>query len=58
MAKTHLRVIDRDHPPSRPLEVVGQGAIRAYFDDVCGRTMSHKVDNGCVNSDRLAFTQA
>jgi SnoaL-like domain len=54
----HLRVIDRDHPPSRPLEVVGHGAIRAYFDDVCGHTMIHKVENGCVNSDRLAFTQA
>jgi hypothetical protein len=54
----YLRIIDRDHPPSRPLEIVGQGAIGAYFDDVCGRTMTHTVENGCVNCDRLAFTQA
>jgi hypothetical protein len=53
-----MRIIDRDHPPSRPLEIVGDDAIAAYFDDVCGRTMTHKVENGCVNDDRLAFTQA
>src|SRR5450432_3381141 len=53
-----IRIIDRDHPPSRPLEIVGDGAIAAYFDDVCGRTMTHKVESGCVNSDRIAFTQA
>lgn len=53
-----MRIIDRDHPPSRPLEINGKGAIAAYFDDVCGRTMTHKVESGCVNSDTLAFTQA
>jgi len=53
-----VRIIDRDHPPSRPLEIAGAKAIGAYFDDVCGRTMTHKVENGCVSADRLAFTQA
>jgi hypothetical protein len=53
-----MRIIDRDHPPSRPQEIVGRAAIAAYFDDVCGRTMTHKVENGCVAGDRLAFTQA
>ena len=53
-----LRIIDRDHPPSQPLQFVGRKAIAAYFDDVCGRAMTHKVESGCVDSDRLAFTQA
>ena len=53
-----MRIIDRDHPPSRPLEVVGHDAIVAYFDDVCGRTMTHQIENGCVDGDHLAFTQA
>jgi hypothetical protein len=53
-----MRIIDRDHPPSRPREIVGGNAIAAYFDDVCRRAMTHKVENGCVNSERLAFTQA
>jgi hypothetical protein len=51
-------IIDRDHPPSRPQEIVGRSAIAAYFDDVCGRTMTHKVQNGLVNGERIAFTQA
>src|SRR5476651_869023 len=52
-----MRIIDRDHPPSKPLEVVGKSAIAAYFDDVCGRTMTHKVVDGLVDGDHLAFTQ-
>jgi hypothetical protein len=53
-----MRIIDRDHPPSRPLEIVGKDAIAAYFDDVCGRAMTHKVESGLLNGDRVAFTQA
>jgi hypothetical protein len=53
-----IRVIDRDHPPSRPLDIVGRGAIGDYFDDVCGRTMTHRVERGILDGDRLAFTQA
>ena len=52
-----MRIIDRDHPPSKPLEVVGRSAIAAYFDDVCGRTMTHKVESGFVDGTNLAFTQ-
>jgi len=53
-----MRIIDRDHPPSHPHELVGRGAIAAYFDDVCGRTMTHRVEAGCVEGDRLFYTQA
>ena len=52
-----MRIIDRDHPPSKPQEIVGRSAIAAYFDDVCGRAMTHKVENGCVDGNHLAFTQ-
>lgn len=53
-----LQIIDQDHPPSRPHEIKGHAAIAAYFDDVCGRTMTHRVDTGIAEGDRLAFTQA
>ena len=53
-----MKIIDRDHPPSRPQEFVGRPAIAAYFDDVCGRAMTHRVENGCLDASRLAFTQA
>jgi hypothetical protein len=52
-----LRIIDQMNPPSRPQEIKGREAIAAYYDDVCGRTMTHRVDTGIVDGDQLAFTQ-
>jgi hypothetical protein len=52
-----MRIIDRDHPPSKPQEIVGSNAIAAYFDDVCGRAMTHKVESGCIDGTHLAFNQ-
>jgi ketosteroid isomerase-like protein len=52
-----LRIIDAVHPPSQPLEIKGQEAIAAYYDDVCGRAMTHRVAFGITEGDSLAFTQ-
>jgi ketosteroid isomerase-like protein len=53
-----MRIIDRDNPPSRPRELKGRAAIAAFYDDVCGRAMTHKVESGVSDGHRLAFTQA
>jgi ketosteroid isomerase-like protein len=53
-----MRIIDRDNPPSKPRELRGKAAIAAYYDDVCSRAMTHKVEAGVADGDRLAFTQA
>ena len=53
-----LRIIDRDNPPSRPHELKGKTAIAAYYDDVCGRAMTHRVEAGVADGKQLAFTQA
>jgi len=53
-----VRVIDRYNPPSKPREVRGRKAIADYWDDICGRAMTHKVDTSIAEGDRLAFTQA
>ena len=52
-----LQIIDADNPPSRPRELRGREAIAAYFDDVCGRAMSHRVEIGIREGDRIAFTE-
>jgi ketosteroid isomerase-like protein len=52
-----LRIIDQTHPPSGPMELRGKDAITAYYDDVCGRAMTHRVEFGVAEGDRLAFTQ-
>ena len=52
-----LLIIDQLNPPKQPREIRGHAAVAAYFDDVCGRTMTHKVENGIETADRMAFTQ-
>lgn len=53
-----VRIIDRDNPPSMPRELHGKAAIAAYYDDVCGRAMTHEVETGVADGSHLAFTQA
>jgi hypothetical protein len=53
-----MRIIDRDNPPSRPRELKGKVAIGTFYDDICGRNMSHKLEASVVGDDRLAFTQS
>jgi hypothetical protein len=53
-----VQVIDRDNPPSKPRNLQGRSAITAYFEDVCGRDMTHTVEAGLAVGNRLAFTQS
>jgi len=53
-----VQVIDRDNPPSKPRNLEGRSAISAYFDDVYGRDMTHKIESGVAVGKRLAFTQS
>ena len=53
-----LRVIDRNNPPSKPREVRGRAAISTFWDDICSRAMTHKVETTITQGDGLAFTQA
>lgn len=53
-----VRVIDRNNPPSKPREIRGRTAIATFWDDICSRAMTHKVDTTIAEGDRLAFTQA
>ncbi|ATU95565.1 nuclear transport factor 2 family protein [Phyllobacterium zundukense] len=52
-----LRVMDRNNPPSKPRVIKGRTAIGTFWDDICSRTMTHKVDTRIAEGDRLAFTQ-
>jgi ketosteroid isomerase-like protein len=53
-----LQIIDRENPPSRPRQLKGRDKITAYFDDVCGRAMTHRIEAGVAAGKDLAFTQA
>jgi hypothetical protein len=53
-----MQIVDQDNPPSHPREIKGLKAITSYFDDVCGRAMTHRVENGVFDGKHLSFTQA
>jgi len=53
-----MLVIDRDNPPSSPRRLTGKSAISGYFSDVCGRDMTHMIENGLAAGSRIAFTQS
>ncbi|MER8866194.1 nuclear transport factor 2 family protein [Mesorhizobium sp. M0751] len=53
-----VRVIDRNNPPSKPREIRGRTAITTFWDDICSRAMTHKVDTTIADGNNLAFTQA
>ena len=53
-----VSVIDRNNPPSKPREIRGRQAIATFWDDICSRAMTHRVDVTIAEGDQLAFTQA
>src|SRR6516164_3437302 len=40
-----MLVIDHDNPPGSPRRLAGKAAISSYFGDVCGRDMTHLIEN-------------
>jgi ketosteroid isomerase-like protein len=53
-----MTVVDRNNPPSKPLVLTGKAAIAAHLSDICGRPMTHRVENAVEQNGRIAFTQA
>jgi ketosteroid isomerase-like protein len=53
-----VRIIDRNNPPSKPREIKGKSAIGTFWDDICSRAITHKVETSIAEGGRLAFTQA
>jgi ketosteroid isomerase-like protein len=51
-----IEVADAQTTPSSPLKVEGREAIRAYFDDVFARDMTHAVDTLAITEDSAGFS--
>jgi ketosteroid isomerase-like protein len=52
-----LVVVDREAQPSKPRVLRGSVAIGAYFDDVCGRDMTHKIDRLVLGDGGAAYLE-
>lgn len=53
-----LHIVDHTHPPSKQEILAGKAAIADYYHDVCGRAMTHQVEDAVGGTDGLAFTEA
>ena len=53
-----LRIVNKNTTPSSPRELHGKEEITDYLRDVCGRAMTHHIENEVVGEDRVAFNEA
>lgn len=50
-----IRIVDADHPPSRPLVLRGRDRIGEMLADLCGRDMTHRIQRLVADADRTAY---
>jgi hypothetical protein len=56
--EAELYTVNRNTTPSSPAVLRGKEAIAEYLADVCGRAMTHRVENEVIGRDRIAFNEA
>jgi SnoaL-like protein len=53
-----LRTVNKNATPSSPRVLRGKAEISEYLRDVCGREMTHRVENEVVGDERITFFEA
>lgn len=53
-----IRVVDRNTQPSHPMVLHGRDEIRAMFEDIYSRDMTHRLDRCVVEGDQAAYSQS
>lgn len=53
-----IRVVDRNTQPSHPMVLHGRDEIRAMFEDIYSRDMTHKLERCVVEGDQAAYSQS
>ena len=53
-----MRTVNRYTTPSSPKVLHGKEEIAEYLRDVCGRAMTHHIENEVVGAERVAFNEA
>ncbi|HVF00999.1 MAG TPA: nuclear transport factor 2 family protein [Rubrobacteraceae bacterium] len=53
-----MLTVNRYTTPSSPKVLRGKEEIAEHLRDVCGRAMTHHVENEVVGEDRVAFNEA
>src|ERR671911_412264 len=53
-----LRMVNKNSTPSSPTVLRGKEEISELLRDVCGRAMTHHVEDEVVGEDRVAYNEA
>jgi hypothetical protein len=53
-----IRTVNKNATPSSPEVLRGKEQIARYLRDVCGREMTHRVEDEVVGEGRVAFVEA
>ncbi len=53
-----LRMVNKNATPSSPMVLSGKVEISELLRDVCGRAMTHHIEDEIVGDDRVAFNEA
>jgi nuclear transport factor 2 (NTF2) superfamily protein len=53
-----LHTVNKNTTPSSPRVLRGKEEISEYLRDVCGREMTHRVENEVIGESRIAFNEA
>jgi ketosteroid isomerase-like protein len=56
--EAELRTVNKNSTPSSPQVLRGKEEISELLRDVCGRAMTHHVEDEVVGEDRVAFNEA
>ena len=52
-----MLTVNRYTTPSSPKVLKGKEEIAEHLRDVCGRAMTHRVENEVIGEDRVAFSE-
>ncbi len=52
-----LRIVDRTHPPSSPLILLGRTAIGRHLEEVSSRDMTHALTHTVVGDGSVAYVE-
>ncbi len=53
-----METVNRYTTPSSPKVLKGKEQIADHLRDVCGRAMTHRIENEVISEDRVAFNEA
>ncbi len=53
-----FHTVNKNSPPSSPMVLHGKEEISELLRDVCGRAMTHHIEDEIVGENRVAFNEA